>query len=391
MRSLMEKFYSGSPLRRILTVVSLLLFVSAASTIYSFYNLITQLKGVYDSGSNSEIGLENLPEQRGYVYVDEPVRNALAGWKILADLAPKLTLEKRQGKPRALADKVADHDQEIILAVRNFANLDWKYLIIFACPQIDPLDTRMAENFKKIRDVVRFLVLYQRRFSEMHPDESSSFFLAAQLKLGRLNDLSSPFLIGKMITIAIDGLALKGITGLLHAGLLSDIEAAECVELVNTSLVLDKPMRVAMDDEFIFFKHAYGRLYARAPLAMWILETFYGEPFEQYQRTYHEMLANPDYKLELNFTSSNPIVVIAFPNFRKADMVAKEKACQKSIMLATLDHLLGRDSSRIDPWNGQPLKSVKQADKLVFYSVGPNKVDDSAAGDDILLPDYQDI
>lgn len=391
MRSLMEKFYSGSPLRRILTVVSLLLAISAASTIYSFYSLAAQFKGMYDSGPYSEIGFENLPQQRGYVHVDEPVKNALAGWKTLADLAPKLVLERRQGKPRALADMVADHDQEIIRAVRNFASLDWKYLLLFACPQIDPLDTRNAESFKEIRDVARFLAVYQRRFKEMHPDESSSFFFAAQVRLARLNDLTSPFLIGKMITIAVDGIGLKGLTGLLHDGLLSDAEAAECVELVNTSLVLDKPMRTAMEDEFIFFKHSYGRLYGQAPLAMWILETYYGEPFEQYQKTYREMLANPDYKLELNFTSTNPILVIAFPNFRKADMVAKERACQKLILLATLQHRLGRDFSHIDPWSGQPLKSVKQADKLVFYSVGPNKVDDSAAGDDILLPDYQDI
>jgi hypothetical protein len=29
---------------------------------------------------------------------------------------------------------------------------------------------------------------------------------------------------------------------------------------------------------------------------------------------------------------------------------------------------------------------MQQGDKLVFYSVGPNKADDNASGDDILLP-----
>ncbi|EKD83952.1 MAG: hypothetical protein ACD_39C00339G0002 [uncultured bacterium] len=391
MRSLIERFYSGSPLKRILTVVVLLLLVSAVSTIYSFYNLASQLKVFNESGSYTVIGFENIPEQRGYTTVDEPLKNALAGWKTLSELSQKLLVEPDNGKPRSLADEVASHDQEIIQAVRKFGSLDLQYFLLFASPQLDPLDTRLAENYKKIRSVARFIAVYHRRFNELYPDENSSFIFAAQVRLARLNDLTSPFLIGKMITIAIDGIALRGLAGLLNDGLLSDAEAAECIESLNSSLILDKPMRVAMEDEFIFFKHAYGRLYSRAPLAMWILETYYGEPFEQYQKMTRETFANPDFRVELNFATTNPLLVIVFPNFRKANSQAQEKAAQKSIMLATLAHRLGREFSSFDPLSGQPLKSVQQGDKLVFYSVGPNKVDDSATGDDILLPVDHDI
>lgn len=391
MRSLIERFYSGSPIKRVLTVVVLLLLISAVSTIYSFYNLAAQIRVIHHSDPYNEIGFENIPTQRGYAYVDESVKNALAGWKTLSELAQKLLQEQQGDKPSSLSDGVASHDQEIIRAVRTFGSLDWKYFLLFTSPQLDPLDSRLAESFTKIRSVARLLTVYQRRFKELYPDENSSFIFAAQVRLARLNDLTSPFLIGKMITVAVDGIALNGLVGLLNDGLLSDAEAAECIELLNSSLLLAKPLRIAMEDEFVFFKHAYGRLYSRAPLAMWILETYYGDPHEQYQKMNREMFDNPEYKLEMNLISHNPILIVAFPNFRRANFLAKEKAAQKSIMLATLAHRLGREIGSFDPWSGQPLKSVQQGDKLVFYSVGPNKVDDSATGDDILLPVDQDI
>ncbi|PKL44184.1 MAG: hypothetical protein CVV41_05985 [Candidatus Riflebacteria bacterium HGW-Riflebacteria-1] len=391
MRSLIERFYAGSPLKRILTVVALLLLVSAVSTIYSFYNLASQLKVFNESGPYTEIGFENILEQRGYADVDKSLKNALAGWKTLSELAQKLLQEKRGGKPSSLSAEVASHDQEIIGAVRSFGSLDWKYLLLFASPQLDPLDSVYAESYKKIRSVSRFLAVYQRRFKELYPDENSSFIFAAQVRLARLNDLTSPFLIGKMITVAMDGIALRGLVGLFNDGLLSDAEAAECIELLNSSLTLDKPMRTAMEDEFIFFKHAYGRFYSQAPLAMWILEKYYGEPFAQYQKMIRETFENPEFKLEMNFSTTNPILMIAFPNFRRASLQAKEKTTQKSILLAALSQRLGREFGSLDPWSGQPLKSAQQGDKLIFYSVGPNKIDDSATGDDILLPDGQDI
>lgn len=391
MRSLIQRFYAGSPLKRVLVVVAILLFISAVSTIYSFYNLAGQLKAFRDSGPYSVIGFENIPDRRGYAYLDEPVKEALAGWKTLAEVAQKFLLEKRGGKPAHLADGVADRDKEIIAAVRSFGSLDWKYLLLFASPQLDPLDTKFAESFREIRQVARFTAVYHRRFKELYPEEDSSFIFAAQVKLARLNDLTSPFLIGKMITVAIDGVALKGLAGLSHDGMLSDAEAKECIELLKSSMVLDKPMRTAMEDEFIFFKHLYGHIYSQAPLAMWILETYYGDPSEQYKKTNREMFDNPDFKLEMNFSSTNPILAIAFPNFRKANMQAKEKAAQKMVMQATLAYRHGVEFSAIDPWSGQALKSTSLGDKKVFYSVGPDQVDNNASGDDILLPDHLDI
>ncbi len=331
-------------------------------------------------------GIENIPASRGYTVVDTPLKEALEGWKALASFTATVMIESSMGKPNRLGEKVAEHDPEIIKALRSFGSLDWKYLLVFASPQTDPLNDELAENFRKIRKVSRFIALYHRRFKELYPEENSSFIFAAQVKLARINDLTSPFLIGKMITVALDGISLKQLTNLLNRNLINDVEASDCMELLKNSITLDKPIKTSMEDEFIFFKHAYGRFYARAPLAMWILEKFYGDPFEQYQKTNREMLNNPDYKLELDFSSHNPLLVLAFPNFRKANMVAKERSIQKAIMLATLAARLGKESEIVNFSSGQALKTMQKENKTVFYNTGPNKTDENGSGDDIMLP-----
>jgi len=386
MRSLIEKFYAQSPLRRFLTVVALLLLVSTASTIYSFYNLASHLKAFNDAGSFKETGFENIPASRGHVIVDDPLKDALAAWRALAGFSETVMIKADGGQLNRLAENVAEHDQEIITALKNFGTLDWKYLLIFASPQLDPLSVYLVESFRTVRAVSRFIALYHRRYKQLYPEENSAFIFAAQVKLARLNDLTSPFLIGKMITVAIDGIAMRQLAGLHNDSLLSDAEAASCIESLQSSLALDKPMKTAMEDEFIFFKHAYGRLFSRTPLAMWILERYYGEPFDQYQKLSREMFDNPEFRLDMDLVSHNPVLMIAFPNFRKANMQAKEKASQKSIMIATLAARHGLAVETVDIWSGQPLKSMQKDNSTIFYSVGPNKTDDSASGDDILLP-----
>ncbi len=388
MRSLIEKFYAGSPMRRIITVVTWLLIISAAMTAYSFINLASHLTAFNESNvSHKTTGLENIPASRGYTFIDAPLQEALNGWKALAGFSKTVMTKSVKTQQNRLGDNVAEHDQEIIVAIRSLGSLNWKYLLAFANPQIDPLPGELAENFRTLRDVARLIALYHRRFKQLHPEENSSFIFAAQVKLARINDLISPFLIGKMITIAMDGISMKQLTSLLNRELVSDAEAGDYMELLKDSIAFDKPMKTAMEYEFIFFKHVYGLFYARTPLAMWILEKFYGDPFEQYEKINREMFDNPDYKLELDFVSHNPLLVLAFPNFRRANMLAKERAAQKSIMAATLASRLGKDSGIVDPFSGQALKTMQKENKTVFYSTGPNRLDENGAGDDILLPE----
>jgi hypothetical protein len=391
MRNLVEKFYSLSPVKRLLAVVSILLLISVLSVIFSFSQLLMQVKRFDEVGPVKEIGFENIPAHKGYKNIDDSVTLALNGWKTLAQMSEKFLLDPANKLPYRLADGVAEHDQEITEAIRSFGEIDWKYLLLFVSPQLDPLDSPLAESFRKIRYVARFMALYHRRFKEARPEEDSSFILAAQIKLARITDLSSPFLIGKMISVAIDGIAIRDLTSLLEDDLLNQTELERSLELIKSSLVLDRPVKAAMNDEYIFFKHAYGRLYSQAPLGMWVLEKIYGDPFRQYQNMATQMLQNPGYKLDISLFSHNPVLAIAFPNFRKANEVARQKACLKAILIAELSNRTGRTVSVTDPWSGQPLKTRQKDGKTQFYGVGPNGIDDNASGDDILLPENPEI
>ncbi|HMM59181.1 MAG TPA: hypothetical protein PKC25_03520 [Candidatus Rifleibacterium sp.] len=55
-------------------------------------------------------------------------------------------------------------------------------------------------------------------------------------------------------------------------------------------------------------------------------------------------------------------------------------------MTATLAARLGKEPGIVDPFSGQALKTMQKENKTVFYSAGPNKLDENGAGDDILLP-----
>lgn len=391
MRSLIEKFYAGSPMRRIITVVICLLIISTAMTAYSFITLAFNLSGMramdVPNAPYQKTGFENIPANHGYKVIDAPLQNALEAWKALASFTEALIIESSVDKTIRLGGRVAEHDTEIVKALRTFGALDWKYLLVFAIPQIDPLTFRLAENLRKIRDVSRFIALYHRRFKELFPEENSSFIFAAQVKMARINDLTNPFLIGKMITIAMDGISMKQLTNLLNRDLISDAEADDYMELLKDSIALDKSIKITMENEFTTFKHIYSRFYRLTPLAIWILEKLYGDPFEQYEKINREMLDNPDYELELEFPSHHPLLVLAFPNFRRANVLAKERAAQKSVMAATLAARLGKESGMIDTFSGQALKTMQKENKTVFYSTGPNRLDENGTGDDILLPE----
>ncbi len=391
MRSLIEKFYSGSPKQRLITVITWLVIISAASTAYSFINLFSQVRVLNEGVAPQSIGFENLPARMGYHQPDETLIRGLEAWKTLAGFAKNLVVEEKGSLARRLTDQIAQHDQEAVAAIRDFNNIDWKHLIIFAGSQIDPLSSSLVESFAKVRAVARFMGLYLRRFKGLHPEEDSSFILAANLKLARLNDLTSPFLIGKMITMAVDGIAMKSLIPLVLEKRINSTEASELIGSLKWSLSVDKPMRAALDCEFFFFRYAYGRLYSNAPLALWILEKIYGNPFDLYQKLSDEMLVNAGLNLDERLNSSHPILSLAFPNFRKAVDVSREKAVHKTILMKMLSDMLGQQMQAVDPVSGTPLKSVQLNGSTVYYSVGRDGQDNQGEGDDIKLPDNLDI
>jgi len=386
MRSLIARFYSGSPVTRIITVVTWLVIIATAATVYSFLNLSSQISGIENSKTNINVGFENLPEFRNYRFLDDDLKAAFKSWKYLADKAEALLLEAKGKEPRRLSEKIEGLDAEIISNIRSLNNIDWKYLVLFATPQVDPLGDELMESFRRIRMLARFLSLFQQRFKEKQPENDSSFIFETIARIARMNDLNSPFLIGKMITVAVDGIALRNLAIMLRENKATSEEMEKYLEVLQLMLSLDKPFKTAMDDEFIFFRHAYGQVYAKAPLAMWILELIHGSPFEQYKKLSRQMMENPEVKIELNYISHNPLLVIAFPNFRKGNYQWLEKTAHKSMLIATLAEKLGKKVAAVDPYDMQAVKSIQKEGQTVFYCVGPDKVDNQGSGDDVLLP-----
>lgn len=391
MRSLIEKFYAGSPKHRIITVVTWLVIISAASTAYSFINLFSQVRVLNEGAAPQSIGFENLPARMGYHQPDETLIKGLEAWKTLAGFAKTLVVEEKGSLARRLTDQISQHDQEAIAAIRDFNNIDWKHLIMFAGNQTDPLSSPLVESFSKVRAVARFMSLYLRRFKDLHPEEDSSFIFAANMKLARLNDMTSPFLIGKMISMAVDGIAMKSLAHLVKENRINKAEAEEFTACLKWSLSVDKPMRAALDNEFFFFKYAYGQMYAKTPLALWILEKIYGNPYDLYQKLSDEMLGSSSINLDERLNSSHPLLALAFPNFRKAVNVSHEKAVHKTILIKMLSDMLGQQMEAIDPVSGTPLKSLRLNDSTVYYSIGRDGLDNQGEGDDIKLPDNLDI
>lgn len=388
MRSLIARFYSGSPATRIITVVTWLIILSAAATIYSFMNLSGQIREL-NSGNGQAIsyrGFENLPEVRGFRFIDEELRAAFNSWKYLSDKAEKLLLDAKNKNPRRLSEEIEGLDAEIISHIHSLNKIDWKHLILFASPQVDPLSHDQIESFRKIRQTARFLAYFHRRFKEKQPDQEGAFILETIAKIARMNDLNSPFLIGKMITTAIDGTAILRIAMTLRDEKATSEEMEKYLQTLKLMQILDKPLQAAMEDEFIFFRHAYGQVYAKAPLAMWVLELIHGSPFKQYEKLSRQMMENQEAQIELSFISHNPILVIAFPNFRKANFQWLARTAHKSILIAILEEKLGKSPTAVDPYDIKPVRSMQKDGQTVFYCVGPDKIDNQGTGDDVLLP-----
>lgn len=386
MFSLIEKFYSSSPVKRLLTVVTWLLIIAAASSAYSFINLyrIGTEEMNRERYSKQVVGFENLPAKLKLTYLDDRTKASLASWKNLKDFSAKLLKETPTfSQVSPLDASIASYDAQIIETVKTFNDLDWKYLSLFASRQLDPLDDSLEENFRQIRNVAKFLEAFQTRFKELYPQESSAFLLEASLKLARMTDLSCPYLVGKLIAVAVDKSAVHTVHALLEAGKITPEEAKQCLSAVKTSLELDRPLAMNIENEFVWFKYSYSYLFSRnAPLATWLLDTFFGDPIVEYQSLYKKMLEGADPAMVMK-SIRHPALHLGFPNFGNILLGHSKSLALKAILESELNAATGYATPAIDPFSDQPLKVLTRDGKPAYYSVGPNKTDDGGRGDDV--------
>lgn len=378
--------------------------ISMAMTAYSFYNLANAVRFIMgDDGKPIDyMKTEQLKERVLGQFVPDHVRVAVDALVYLQNLGEKLqTVKIKTTDPDADFSKL---NQQEIAQLREkiiaFNNLQWEELSLFAASQIDPF-SREPEmvSLRKIRYAARLMSAYLDHFKRENPEENSTFIFSAILKLASFTETTNPYLIGKMVAIAINGTALKPFSrslkgngdiidlpkeSILDLNLISPQEADELHQALMTSLKLEVPFKRFLESEYAFFKHFSAKIYEKAPLAAFILNTIFGNPDNEYR----EIINHPEDKELLMKTLQgwkHPALVIAVPNFTRACEVFHERRAKRAVLAAELAHIAAKADKVPDPFAQGSVLSLESEGKLKFYSVGLNGIDDKMQGDDISL------
>lgn len=409
MRKLIERFYKLSPVKRAIVVMLGLFIFSLAVTVYSFYNMASAVRMLMNNNDQpfSYMKLEQIKDRVKGPFIPERVLRAIDALDYLQNLGEKL-----QAKPKKTTDPDVDFStvnqqelNELRQKIEEFNGLKWEELSLFATGQIDPFSTSPESiNLRKIRYAARLMSSYLEYLKKQNSEENSAFVFSAMLKLASLTEISSPYLIGKMVSIAVGNVAIRpfarSIRGngdidlpkesVLDLALISSTEAAELHSILMTSLKLEIPFQNSLESEYVFFKHFSAKIYEKAPLAAYLLTTIFGNP----DREYRQIINHPNDKELLMKTLNgwkHPALLIAVPNFTRAYEVYSERRAKRAVLAAELAHLAGISENVLDPFSPQAansILSVEKDGKIRFYSVGKNGIDDKMSNDDIsLYPD----
>ncbi|MFZ5953233.1 MAG: hypothetical protein ACOYXC_21190 [Candidatus Rifleibacteriota bacterium] len=402
MRKLIEKFYSLSPAKRLIISIAAIMLIAVSATAYSFYNLTVAIKQIMNSDLESfkTNSLADALKKADNQFLPEHIPQAVEAFNDLSKLYNEL-LKKEPGSvdPQFSFESLSEEqEKKVVDTIKTFDRLSWEELMVFYQPQIDPTDFREPAllDFKKVRDVARFCSSFGEFYRLKSPENDIVFVYSALFKLGRLTEVISPYLIGKMIAIAVDGIAVRPFkrftdlnsrdnhkprTSLLDVAPLSKEEAKALFECVMISLKLEATFSRSLNSEYVFFKFFRARIYEKAPLAAWLLDQIFGDPENEYRRIV-ESPGDSKILLKTLHSWSHPMLLIAVPNFVRAYEVYLEKLAQKAALAAELAEIAGLQVEISDPYSRQPLKWIEDAGRKKFYSVGPNLNDDGLRDDD---------
>lgn len=338
MRKFLEKFYSLSPLKRFILLFSILLTLSLIVTSYSFYNLWN----LYQYGipmpeiKICERGFSSfLKRNSNYEYINKKSRDAIASFDKLFELANKHMRDS--SSDYKIIELSGSHEAEVVSAIRSFNNFDWKYMALFANYRIDPFRDDFVESYRTIRSVARFLTAFYIYSTEKYPDEENAYIVESVFKLSRLNDLTSPFLIGKMISIAIEMSVLDAINEKVDQELINTYEARRYHGLINKSIALDSLMKTTMNNELVVARLGYFEFSKRVPLAMWLLEKIYGNPIKQYSEIVNNYQVDNNH--ELSTKRYHPFITVFFPNYTSALERYEQNRDKKNKLLKRLSEM----------------------------------------------------
>ncbi len=409
MRRLIERFYKLSPVKRAIVVMLGLFIFSLAVTVYSFYNMANAVRMLMNNNDQPMVYMKTgqLKERVKGPFVPERVLQAIDALDYLQNQGEKL-----QAKSKNSTDPYVDFSKveqatinEINQKILEFDALKWEELNLFSTHQIDPF-TQSPEliNLRKVRNAARLMSSYMEFFKKQNPQKSSGFILSANLKLASFTEITNPYLIGKMVAIAVANVAVEPFArcvkgagdlnlpkeSILDLNLISAVEAAELHEIIMTSLKLEIPFRHFLESEYVFFKHFSAKIYEKAPLAAYLLTLIFGNPDGEYRK----VINHPNDKELLMKTLhgwKHPVLLIAVPNFTRAYEVFSERQAKRAVLAAELADIAGiseKVSDPLAPEAANSILSLEEDGKIRFYSVGKNGIDDKMSNDDIsLYPD----
>ncbi len=399
MSRLTEKFFSLSPFKRVLIVILALLLISTLATSYSFYNLVKANQEFFKSDlkMNKKFDLTEKLREVGNQYTSEKDLDALSQWHSLASFSSTLLKVNSDKSSNEQTYYIASHSEkienEVLGAIEQFDNFEWKTLILFSYYQTDITNLNYPTiNFREVRRVSRFLSIYQEYLLEQNNNFDVSRITSVAQKITRISEVITPFLIGKMVSVSIDNFQANSLNKLINNSKLDSSDAKKILQNLTEGYSCATSFYQTLENEFSFFKTARGRAYIAAPLAFFVLDIAFGNPELEYLKILNAVKNNSSESEISKFQQEikHPLMMIFFPNLRLAKEKFLENQVLKAIICSRLSFLANSNKVFKDPYSNLPLKMMLVDGKTSFYSVGPDLKDDKAEGDDISFRSFKE-
>ena len=407
MRRLIEKFYTLSRIKRTLLVMFGIFMISLTVTAYSFYNMAGAVKELMEDGGKNlkYMTTEQIKNRIKGPFLPDHVLTAIDAFEYLSLQAEKI--ESKENKTHEFVFNFSElsekQEAELVDNIKAFNRLQWEELKLFAVGQVDPFIDSEPEtvNFAKVRRVSRLMTAFLNHYKTKSPKKNATFIFSSIIKLARMIEDMSPYLIGKMIALSVDGIAVYPFrrcygaakdllpkASVFDDSLITADEAAEMKRELLTSLKLEAPFERSLENEYVFFRHFSAKIYEKAPLAAYLLVKIFGNPDLEYR----QIINNPGDKellMKKLMGWKHPLLLIAVPNFTRAFEIYNERLALKATLAAELAFVAGEEPKVRDPFGEGFIKSIAIDGKTRFYSVGPDGKDDKMKNDDIslFLPD----
>jgi hypothetical protein len=241
-------------------------------------------------------------------------------------------------------------------------------------------------SLREVRHISTFLVRYQELLAKTQPETDISVIVEVSQKLARMTEVTSPLLIGKLFSDAVDLSQMRSLDKLLEKQLIKkpNIEKIRNI-LLRGYEKTSNPIN-CLRNELIFFKYVRRSFYAEAPLAVWILDQAFGDPEKEYLKVIQNLEKTHTSLEFLNKPSKikgHVFLYHFFPQVYKGYNNMLKYSAARALFLSKLSDIINDPKEFIDPYSNSVLKSKDEAGNKIYYSVGPDLTDSQNTKDDL--------